>query len=110
MMMDQISQDSLGANINLVGAAIGNGCWGNSVGTCAFSSPEAQQISSDFYYGHGMYSQALRKQIDANCKDFKVLTPNCLKSLSEMEEQVGQFDVYNIYDECGNDQRRRRAS
>jgi hypothetical protein len=44
MMLDQLSTDSLDAKINTIGAAIGNGCWGNTVGTCAFSSPEAQQI------------------------------------------------------------------
>ena len=107
MMMDQIRGDSLGAGINLIGAAIGNGCWGNTVGTCDFSSPEAQQISSDFYFGHGMYSQALRREIDANCGDFEHLSPRCLSSLATMEEQVGQFYVYNI---CGADQRRRLSA
>jgi carboxypeptidase C (cathepsin A) len=53
MMVQQIDEDPMGAKINFIGAAIGNGCWGNTVGTCAFSSPEAQQISADFYYGHG---------------------------------------------------------
>ena len=32
MLMEQIDQDSMDAKINLVGAAIGNGCWGNHVG------------------------------------------------------------------------------
>lgn len=107
MLMDQIRTNSLKSDINLVGAAIGNGCWGNTVGTCDFSSPEAQQISADFYYGHGMYSQALRAEIDKNCGDFSHLSPRCLQSLSKMEEQIGQFYIYNIYDECGADQRRR---
>ena len=48
MMIEQIDLDVLGAKLNFVGAAIGNGCWGNTVGTCAFSSPEAQQISVFF--------------------------------------------------------------
>ena len=107
MMMDQIRQDPLKGSINLIGSAIGNGCWGNSVGTCAFSSPEAQQISSDFYFGHGLYSQTLHDEIEETCGDFARLTPKCLNSLSKMESQVGQFNVYNIYDLCGNDQRRR---
>jgi serine carboxypeptidase-like clade 1 len=107
MLMDQIRQDSLGAKLNLVGAAIGNGCWGNTVGTCAFSSAQAQQITADFYFGHGMYSQALRAEIDAACGDFKSLNARCVAKLSEMEKQAGQFDIYNIYDECGQDERRR---
>lgn len=107
MMMDEISRDSLGAKLNLVGAAIGNGCWGNSVGTCAFSSAEAQQISASFYFGHGMYSQALRENIDEACGDFERLSPKCIAQLEEMNEQIGNFDIYNIYDECGRDDRRR---
>lgn len=92
MMIDQIDQDALKANLNFAGAAIGNGCWGNSVGTCAFSSPESQQISADFYYGHGMYSQELRKDIVSACGDFKRLTPRCVSKLVEMETQIGDFD------------------
>lgn len=107
MLIDQIDKDVLGAKLNLIGAAIGNGCWGNTVGTCAFSSPESQQISADFYYGHGMYSQQLRSEIVKACGDFSRLSLKCLEKLSVMEKQLGTFDVYNIYDECGQDERRR---
>ena len=110
MILDQLDQDVLGAKIPLVGAAIGNGCWGNSVGTCAFSSPEALQIKSDFFYGHGMYSQTLREEIDKNCGSFKTLGVKCISSLEKMTEQTGSFNVYNIYDNCGLDQRRRRTA
>ena len=106
MLMDQVRQNPLSAKINLIGAAIGNGCWGNTVGTCAFSSPQAYQISSDFYFGHGMYSQALHDDITESCGDFSKFSPKCLKDLASMEEQIGQFYIYNIYDVCGNDQRR----
>lgn len=92
MMIDQIDQDPLGAKLNFIGAAIGNGCWGNSVGTCDFSSGESVQISADFYYGHGMYSQALRAEIESNCGDFSRLTPKCLSSIGKMETQIGSFD------------------
>eukprot|EP01034_Spumella_vulgaris_P031226 gene31226-38586_t len=110
MMIEQIDLDVLGAKLNFIGAAIGNGCWGNTVGTCAFSSPEAQQIHADFYYGHSMYSQELRADLVAACGDWKKLSPACLKQLALVEEQIGQFDVYNIYDECGADERRRLTS
>lgn len=107
MLMDQISQDPLGAGLNLVGAAIGNGCWGNSVGTCDFSSRESLEIQVEFYHGHGMYSQALYAEIIDACGDFSKLTPRCIANLGKMSTQVGSFDVYNIYDVCGDDQRRR---
>ena len=117
----------MSAKINFQGAAIGNGCWGNTVGTCAFSSAQAQQISADFYFGHGMYSQQLRSQITKTCGDFSTLSPKCVASLALMEAEIGTFDgnilvlyiprlavtenlllpVYNIYDECGSDERRR---
>jgi hypothetical protein len=108
--MDQIRQDALKANLNFVGAAIGNGCWGNTVGTCDFSSPEAYHISSDFYFGHGMYSQTLHDQIESACGDWSSFNPRCLSKLAEMETAIGNFDIYNIYDECGKDQRRRLTS
>ncbi|CAE7531246.1 SCPL27 [Symbiodinium microadriaticum] len=107
MLMDQISKDSLKASLNLVGSAIGNGCWGNTVGTCAFSSTEAQQISAEFYYGHGMYSQTLHAEISKSCGDFSDYSPTCLAALSKMNTEIGNFDIYNIYDECGRDDRRR---
>jgi len=110
MLMDQLDKDSLSAKINFIGSAIGNGCWGNTVGTCAFSSGESLQISSDFYFGHGMYSQALRAQILQECGDFTRLTARCISKLAEMESQLGQYDVYNIYDECGSDERRKLTS
>lgn len=110
MLMDQIKQNSLNANINFIGSAIGNGCWGNTVGTCDFSSPEAYRISADFYYGHAMYSQDLRAKIVETCRDFSSFNAPCLKNLAEMETQIGQFNIYNIYDECGADQRRKLRS
>lgn len=82
----------MNAKINFQGAAIGNGCWGNTVGTCAFSSAQAQQISADFYFGHGMYSQQLRAQITKTCGDFSSLNPKCVASLALMEAEIGTFD------------------
>jgi len=107
MLMDQIRQDSLGAKLNLVGAAIGNGCWGNTVGTCDFVSPEAYHISSQFYFGHGMFSEKLYGELSLACGDWSALTPLCVAKLSEMETAIGNFNIYNIYDTCGLDQRRR---
>ena len=106
MLMDQIRSDSLKADLNFKGSAIGNGCWGNTVGTCDFSSTEAYHISSEFYYGHGMYSERLHAEIIAACGDWSSYSPACLSKLSEMESEIGVFNIYNIYDECGRDQRR----
>ena len=60
---DQI--DTRGGFPNFKGAAIGDGCWGNRVGTCAFSSGKAKQIKAEFFQGHGMYDQPLYAKIKA---------------------------------------------
>ena len=74
MLMEQISENYLNASsMNLIGAAVGNGCWGVEVGTCAHGV-EQQQINADFYYGHGMYSQPLRADIELACGDWSELT------------------------------------
>lgn len=104
MMMDQI--DTRGGLPNFRGAAIGDGCWGNEVGTCAFSSGKAKQIKAEFFQGHGMYDQVLYGKIKHACGDFSdeaTKRPICALLLDEMNAKVGQFDVYNIYDLCGND-------
>lgn len=109
MLMQQIDQNHLEvpleAKINLVGAAIGNGCWGTTVGTCAHGL-EQQEYASAFYYGHGMYSQSLRKEMLAACGDWSSMTDACSATLDQMNTQLGDFDVYNVYDECGSDSRR----
>jgi hypothetical protein len=81
---------------------------GNSVGTCAFSSPEAQRISSDFFFGHGMFSQSLKQEMLFSCGTFQTLSAKCIETLEKMEDEIGNFNIYNIYDTCGSDQRRRR--
>jgi len=90
-------------NINLKALAIGNGCWGNTVGTCAFGSGDAMRISANFYYGHAMYSQTLYSQLMAACGNFSNPSAACETQIGIMDAEIGNFDVYNIYDECGND-------
>jgi serine carboxypeptidase-like clade I len=107
MLMDQVNIDPLDAKLNLIGSAIGNGCWGNTVGTCDFYSPEAIEIQVEFYHGHGMYSDALYQEIKSSCGSFDSLSARCMEKVSKIPAEVGKFNVYDIYDECGKDQRRR---
>ena len=48
MFMDQIDKRG---GVNLKGAAIGDGCWGTKVGTCAFQTGKSQQIMVEFTWG-----------------------------------------------------------
>ena len=77
------------------------------MGLCAFSSGKAQQIQVEFFQGHGMYDQPLYKRINAACQTFTdeiVLTKPCKDVLDEMNQKIGTFDVYNIFDTCANDE------
>ena len=44
-----------------------------------------------------MYSQELHQEITAACGDFATLNPKCLKALSKMETQIGNFDGEFIF-------------
>eukprot|EP00051_Salpingoeca_urceolata_P027094 m.480013 g.480013 ORF g.480013 m.480013 type:complete len:468 (-) comp21667_c0_seq1:66-1469(-) len=101
MLMDQLDQRG---GTKLKGAAIGDGCWGNEIGTCGFAS-QSWEISAKFYAGHAMISQVLYADILKTC-NFNVtkLTKDCEDLLREMDGKVGDFDIYNIYDDCGADQ------
>jgi len=101
MLVEQVMNRS--TTINLQGFAIGDGCWGNTVGTCAFSSGDALRISTNFYHGHAMISEALYQQLIAACGNFSTISSQCQTLVTQMNNEIGSFDVYNIYDECGGD-------
>ncbi|EDQ88901.1 uncharacterized protein MONBRDRAFT_37373 [Monosiga brevicollis MX1] len=96
--------DARGSIPNFKGAAIGDGCWGNEVGTCGFGA-EVDRINVEFYYGHGMFPQTMYAEIQEACNHFNG-TENikCEAILAKMNQDIGNFDIYNIYDTCGNDQ------
>jgi carboxypeptidase C (cathepsin A) len=97
--------DKRGTLPNLKGAAIGDGCWGNDVGTCSFESYMADRISVEFYYGHGMLPQTLYPRLKAACKNFTgPESAECHALLAEMDASIGSFDIYQVYDTCGTDQ------
>ena len=88
MMMDLIDKE--GGVPNFVGAAIGNGCWGNAVGTCSFSSPKAREIKFEFFKGHGMLSQPVAKRVEEACGDFSApLGLDCGAALLAVGSQTG---------------------
>jgi len=99
MLIDQI--DKNGNIKNFKGAAIGNGCWGSD---CFYGMSE-RQIDYHIFGGHSMISQTLQAEIAENCGDFSHISSSCTSSLRKMDTQTGNFNVYNIYDVCKNDQR-----
>jgi len=88
--------------INLKGIAVGDGCIGNSVGTCG-NGPDRTQILLDFFYGHGMVARSTYDQINTVCGDWIDPPADCLRAANQATRSVGSIDVYNVYDTCGDD-------
>ena len=83
------------AHINIKGAAIGNGCWGDEIGTCS-SSPDSTRIALTFYYGHGMVSHAAWDAMIATCgPSFNSSSDACDQAINNAIDNVGNIDVYN---------------
>jgi len=100
MLAEQVMNNT--NTLNLKGLLIGNGCWGNSVGMCSRGS-DPMRISTNFYYGHGQFSERLYNNITRDCGDFSNVSAACQADINQMNAAVGSFDVYNIYDTCGSD-------
>jgi hypothetical protein len=98
--------DADGGFPNLKGAAIGDGCWGNKVGLCCFECGKAQQISMQTFFGHSMISNQRKASLEAACapwSDASVQEAACEKELNAANNEIGRFDIYNIYDTCAGD-------
>ena len=54
--------------INLQGMAVGNGCWGSTVGLCSFGS-DMDRVWQQFLYGHNAITPIAYKKIVKACGD-----------------------------------------
>eukprot|EP00937_MAST-01D_sp_MAST-1D-sp2_P001839 g1839.t1 len=104
----------------LTGLAIGNGCWGNNVGTCSFRLPQ-KLILSKFYRGKGMMSEAAYNAITEACGswdedeaeqraasgggdddagDDDGASAACAAAVAAGMRAVGAHNLYNVDDFC----------
>merc|ERR1719408_225531 len=108
------------SSINLKGIAAGNACWGGTETCVACNGPSQDKIDVDLFFGKGLFSPKLKKQIDETCKfptKYKSgpgsggpfdcdagseLSLACKALLVKMRAEVGPHNVYDIYDNCGN--------
>jgi len=117
-----LNTEPFASTINLKGIAAGNACWGGTDTCVACNGPSQDKIDVDLFFGKGLISPKLRKQIDETCHfptDYIVpaggggsspfdcdggdsLSHDCKSLLKEMQRQVGPHDVYNIYNNCPN--------
>jgi serine carboxypeptidase-like clade 1 len=88
--------------INIKGAAIGNGCWGDEVGTCS-GAPDSQRIALTFFHGHGMISQPMWDALISECGPaFNSSSDKCATLIDNANTAVGNIDVYDVYDTCND--------
>jgi carboxypeptidase C (cathepsin A) len=85
--------------LNLKGMALGNACWGGDANTVDCNGPNSQRNDVELFFGKGLFSPKLHKQILSTCK-FPETSSSCQKLLSQMHHEVGPHNVYNIYDNC----------
>jgi hypothetical protein len=79
--------------INIAGAAIGNGCWGDAVGTCS-GSPDSDRIALTFYHGHSMIAQSRWDSMIAACGEgFNSSSNECSAEKGAAFDGVGNIDV-----------------
>lgn len=108
------------SSINLKGIAAGNACWGGTSTCVACNGPSQDKLDVDLFFGKGLFSPKLKKQIDGTCKfpthykeghgggsPFECdagseLPQACQALLTKMRAEVGPHNVYDIYDNCDN--------
>jgi serine carboxypeptidase-like clade I len=88
--------------INLKGIAVGNGCLGNSVGTCAFGSATEVNSNIPYFFGHGLIPSSTYKAVLADCTDVNNPSSACSTDLDLAHQQVGNVNIYDIYAPCIN--------
>ena len=97
-------------HINLQGIAVGDGCMGNSIGTCG-NGGDAIEIQMDFFYSHAMISPVVYSNVSALCGDYQNPSQQCQDAANTAIGNVGDIDIYNVYDVCpGNNDDLPRSS
>lgn len=97
------------SHLNLAGVTLGNPTfrWGVEGDTLAHAPESCEAIKKlrmDMLGGHGQFSPRLYKQIQTTCRfytnDTVQPSSECAALLETMKQQVGGYDLYNIYDQC----------
>ena len=98
----------------LKGIAVGNGCWGGG-DEFMCNGPNEDRDLVELYHGKGLVSTKLYKQIQTTCAfsatevefDSPSAAPapsaECEALMKIMDDQVGPFNIYNVYDNCPTD-------
>mmetsp|Transcript_21512 Transcript_21512/g.54995 ORF Transcript_21512/g.54995 Transcript_21512/m.54995 type:complete len:520 (+) Transcript_21512:54-1613(+) len=108
MLAREILEDDTSATkTHLKGMLIGDGCAGTDV-LCGDQPGHAGPwYHLQFFHGHGQVSDKLHDAIVGTCGVAQlqagVTDPACSKLISQMNEAIGGYFEYALYDECGPD-------
>lgn len=88
--------------INLKGILVGNGCIGNQAGHCG-NDPTGLNDYHDImeWRGHGLISETTYDLIMKVC-DWPNESQQCQNALNNAANEVGNIDVYYLYNTCPN--------
>jgi len=84
--------------IPLKGILVGNGV------TDAFNEATSESYEVDFLYGHALFSALVYTKIQQDCGNFSKINAACAADLVQMSVEVGNVNIYDIYDVCINQQ------
>jgi serine carboxypeptidase-like clade 1 len=93
----------------LTGIAVGNGCSGTEVGTCA-GVPQGTYYEWEYLTQTGFVDPPLKNQINSVCNWTAAainvpdaLSAACVDLLNKASAQVGHVNMYGIYSDCISD-------
>jgi len=88
----------------LTGIAVGNACWGNSVGICALYNGQMTgvDIELEFLHNHAMISAPHWDALLAKCGNLSNPNPtdDCYNAINDASNDGGDYNIYDIYDTC----------
>lgn len=91
-----------GANINLKGILVGNGCIGTQAGICGGDNAAEFTINLPFLAGHALIAPSQMTAINAACTDINNPSSACIKLVNQATNAIGNVNIYNILAPCIN--------
>lgn len=88
--------------IPLKGILVGNGCWGGDAHSVECNGPNSDQNDLDILFGKGLISKPAYEKAYEACKFPITGRPGleCDMALELAENEVGSYNIYDIYDDC----------
>lgn len=95
-----VNNEPFKSSLKLKGLALGNACWGGDATHVQCNGPNSERNDVELFFGKGLFSPKLHNSILEACKFPSTSDASCQRLLSQMHEEVGPHNVYNIYDNC----------